>query len=309
MTKKLYKYVGPGFIDKVFYTPEKIALKCAYPSEFNDPYELFLTMDFSEKPELLAFYADVIGELPQLPTTCFSKSPAVIPMWAHYANTLQGFVLELDEEKLIAHFPESGFGDVDYQDSPSESVAENLYRAYGIGKFRYIHFLNRSVFSAAYYTKQLCWSYEIERRMVISESEVTQRDGLVLLDIPTDCVTSIVCGPRSTEQTKSLLQQHAERVGCELLQMKIGRSSGTPYFVGSNSSPTVFNNGAFALAAHHCSDCKEPTSNPKGICSWCQIDDSHRMQAAQKNSYRVLHHFGLLDGYIDSVSRIDRGER
>lgn len=308
MARRIYKYVGPGFIDKVFYTPGKIALKCAYPSEFNDPYELFLTMDFSEKPELLAFYADVIGELPQLPTTCFSKSPAVVPMWAHYASNLQGFVLELDEERLVTQFPGSGFGDVDYQDEPSEAVAENLNRAYSIGKFRYIHFLHRSVFSAAYYTKQSCWSYEMERRMVISESEVIKKDGVVLLDIPSECVISIVCGPRSTEETQALLQKHAETIGCELLHMKIGRGSGIPYFMGSQPKPTIFSNGEFSSAAGHCSTCKEPTSDPKGICSWCQIDDSHRIQAARKNSYRLLHRYGLLDGYIDSVSRIDRGE-
>ena len=38
-----------------------MTLKCSLPRNFNDPYELFLTVNFREKPEALAFYTDVIG--------------------------------------------------------------------------------------------------------------------------------------------------------------------------------------------------------------------------------------------------------
>jgi hypothetical protein len=81
--KHIYKYLGHEVIDKLFQSPDNVTFKCSLPKDFNDPYELFLTIDFKEEPELLAFYADAIGELPQYPTTCFSRSPAVIPMWAH----------------------------------------------------------------------------------------------------------------------------------------------------------------------------------------------------------------------------------
>jgi hypothetical protein len=85
-SKKIYKYIGPEHIDKIFHSPDVVTLKCSLPKEFNDPYELFRRIDFNERPDALAYYADAIGELPQLPTTCFSRSPAVIPMWAHYAQ-------------------------------------------------------------------------------------------------------------------------------------------------------------------------------------------------------------------------------
>lgn len=231
MSKYLYKYAGPGFIDKIFAKADTVTLKCGYPAEFNDPYELFLTMDFKEDPGPIAFYADVIGKLPQHPTTCFSRSPSVIPMWAHYANNLQGFALEVDEEKLQEYFPESGFGDVNYEDEPSKAVASHLYRAYEIGKFRYMHFLRQSVFSAAYFTKQLCWAYEMERRMVLDDSEGRNSDGMTLLDLPSDCITSIICGPRALEETVNALRGYAETIGCRFYQMKIGRSSGIPFFL------------------------------------------------------------------------------
>lgn len=307
MSRSLYKYVAPGFVDKVFSAPDVVTLKCAYPSEFNDPYELFLTMDFSEKPELIAFYADVVGELPQLPTTCFSRSPAVVPMWAHYASNLQGFALEIDEEKLSERFQKSGFGDVDYQDEPSDTVADNLYRAYEIGKFRYMHFLRQSVFSAAYYTKQLCWSYEQERRMIADESEVSKREGLVLLDAPANCVRSIVCGPRASEEAIASLRTKAESIGCQFLQMKIGRSSGLPFFVEFEGKPAIFNGAGFSSAQYSCVSCREPIAEGPDSCSWCQIDDSHRQNAASRNSYRLLAQYGMLESYLEGVNRIDRG--
>lgn len=306
MSKHLYKYVGHGFIDKVFAASELVTLKCGYPAEFNDPYELFLTMDFTEEPELIAFYGDVIGKLPQLPTTCFSCSPTVLPMWAHYADNLQGFTLELDENELEKHFPESQFKDVTYQDEPSESVASNLQRAYVIGKFRYMHFLQASVFHAAYFTKQLCWGYEMERRMVVAKSEVSNRDGMALLDVPTSCINSIVCGSRASQETVTTLRNHAESIGCKFLQMKIGRSSGMPFFVDPSEQPTVFDGKDFIRACNFCSDCKEPINGDAERCSWCLIDDSHREEAASRNSYRILHAYGLLEGYLESMHKIGR---
>src|SRR6202051_1411211 len=100
-------------IDKVFQL-DSVTLKCSLPKDFNDPYELFLTIDFNQEPDLLAFYADAIGEIPQSPTTCFSRSPAVIPMWAHYAQNHEGFVIEVSEEKLCEMLPEIACGDVSY---------------------------------------------------------------------------------------------------------------------------------------------------------------------------------------------------
>lgn len=309
MKKFLYKYVGPAFIDKVFSAQGQVSLKCGYPAEFNDPYELFLTMDFGESPELLAFYADVIGQLPQLPTTCFSRSPAVLPMWAHYASNLQGFVLELDEEALSAQFPDSGFGDVDYQDKPNEVVASDLARAYEIGKFRYMHFLQKSVFSAAYYTKQTCWSYEQERRMVVDPRETTHRDNVVLLEIPSSCVTSIICGPRADEKVVEALNKKAQETEAKIWHLKVGKSTGVPFFSEKDCEPSVFDGSQLALSSAYCLGCKEPVKEGRDQCSWCQINESHKEDAARRNSYRVLERYGMLESYIEGVNEIAKRGR
>ena len=56
-SSKIYKYASSQFISNFFSLPELVTLKCSLPNDFNDPYELFLTIDFNEEPDALAFYA------------------------------------------------------------------------------------------------------------------------------------------------------------------------------------------------------------------------------------------------------------
>lgn len=307
---KLYKYISPNIIDKIFTSDKHASFKCSYPKDFNDPYELFLTIDFNEEPKLLAFYSDVIGQIPQIPTTCFSKSPSIVPMWAHYAQNLQGFVIEIDEEKLTSYFPESVFGDVDYLDKPNDSIQGNLYRAYGTAKPRHSYFLQRIVFSAAYYTKSMCWSYEIERRMIVHDTETRVDDGIILVDVPLDCISAIFCGPRASLETKKILSEKAKNINCDYFEMKIGRSSATPFFMKNTGKPYIFENEKLCEAQKYCAQCKEPLLNKEvKVCSWCQITKSHKISAAERNPYRMLDNHGLLESYINSMEETRRKHR
>jgi hypothetical protein len=306
MSKSIYKYVGPSNLDKVLASVEHATLKCSYPKDFNDPYELFLTVDFNEKPEVLAFYAEAVGDLPQLPTTCFSQSPSVVPMWAHYAQNMEGFVVEFDEGKLVESFPESGFGDVDYRDSSNAGLTDMLYRASEIGKPRYVYLLRKGVFSAAYYTKATCWSYEQERRMIVGELETRRLGDMILMDVPKECVTALVSGPRASEATISTLRAKAVEFGCRYFQLRIGRSSATPFLVDSHGDSFVFNGTSIASSSQYCASCKEPLTDASEECSWCQIDDSHRNNAAARNPYRMMAHYGMLESYIESMNRVGR---
>jgi hypothetical protein len=303
-SKRIYKYIGPEHIDKVFHSSDAITLKCSLPKEFNDPYELFLTIDFNERPDALAYYADAIGELPQLPTTCFSRSPVVIPMWAHYAQNLQGFAVEFPEDALVKAFPESHLGDVSYSDTPRQDLCEILYRAYEIGKPRYTYFLRRGVFNAAYFTKASCWSYEQERRMIASEADTRQVGPLTLLDAPNDCITSIICGPRASEQTKLALIKKAEEIDCRYFELRIGKSSATPYFVDTDGEPFSFDLTEIAPSHQHCEACKEPIALAAEQCSWCQINDELRQHVASRNPFRILDHYGLLESYVTDMDAV-----
>lgn len=309
MPKYIYKYVGPSNVDKVFSAGGLITLKCSFPKDFNDPYELFLTIDFNERPEVLAFYMEAVGNLRQLPTTCFSRSPSVIPMWAHYAQNLEGFALEFNEELLSEHFPGSGFGDVDYRDAPDSDLTDTLYRAYEIGKPRYVYFLNKEVFSAAYYTKTNCWRYEEERRMIVREEETRKVGEIILMDVASRCLTAIICGPRSSKDTVEQLREKASELGCKFYVLKTGRTSATPYFLDAAKSPFTFNGNEIKQSTQYCVSCKEPQRTVEGKCSWCKIDSAHENDAAARNPFRMFARLGMLGSYIESMEEVGRKHR
>ncbi len=301
---KIYKYVGPKYVDRVFADDKNATLKLSLPKDFNDPYELFLTIDFNEEPDALAFYADVIGEMPQFPTTCFSRSPLVVPMWAHYAENHQGLVIEFSEEKIAKAFPKSRFGDVSYSDTPQQNLSNVLHMAFALAKPRYTYFLRGGVFNAAYFTKASCWSYEHERRMVVQDEKTREVDGLCLLDVPLDCVTGIVCGSRSAEGTKSKLIKKTEEIGCRYFELRIGKTSAIPYFVDAEGRPFSFDAAGIIENKHHFQSCKEPIAAEAKECSWCQIDDEMRDHAASRNPYRILDAMGLLESYVAGADAV-----
>lgn len=306
MSENLFKYFGPEAIDRVFASPEQVTLKCSLPKDFNDPYELFLTVDLDQDADTMAFYAECIGELPQLPTTCFSRSPLVIPMWAHYAKNSTGFAVEFDEEVLGDHFSDSHFDNVDYRDTPKEVLTDLLNRASVIGKGRHVYMLQQGVFNAAYYTKTTCWNYEQERRMVTGENEVRAVGELLLLDVPKDCVRTIICGSQASVETIEKLQAKANELQCNYFQLKIGKSSALPFLSNSDGKSFICKDNEIVPSESRCANCQEPVPSSRKSCSWCQIDDSHAAAAAQRNPYRLYQSYGILDSYIKSMDNITR---
>ncbi len=211
---KIYKYLEYDVLRLALSEEGLCSFRCSYPRDFNDPYELFLTLDFQkQEPELLAYYYDVIGDLPQYPVTCFSKAPDVIPMWAHYGHSHRGVVLEFDENEFSRHFTSARFGDVDYQNEPDESLEAILSRAFHIGKPRYHYFLMEGVLSAAYFTKQLCWEYEKERRLVLPEKDIKKTGEMMLVKFPTSCITSVISGRNSSDEDKEFGKRAADDIG------------------------------------------------------------------------------------------------
>ncbi|MBU1588639.1 MAG: DUF2971 domain-containing protein [Actinobacteria bacterium] len=277
------------------------------PTEFNDPFELFLTVDHDSPPATLAFYEEVIGDIELLPTTCFSRRPDVVPMWAHYGQNGRGFVIELDEDGLRAVLGDSCvIGDVTYRDSRDEDLAQSLARAQFRQKPRDIYFLRSSVYRAAYFTKASCWSYEKERRLVLNDAtDLVHVDGASLLSIPDHCVTAVILGSSADADTESKLRSYAEKIGCDVYQCKIGRTNMTPYFLAADGSSRVFAEGALSTPEYACEACGEPLIEGNR-CSWCRIEDSDRDLAAASNPWRMLAAHGLLKEYIDSMNSVGK---
>jgi len=307
MGAKLYKYTGADVVDKAFSKDDKCSFKCSYPKDFNDPYELFLTIDYDQDAELLAFYQETIGNIPQLPTTCFSKSPDVVPMWAHYSHNHSGVVIEVDEEKLSEAFPDIGFGDIDYRNEPDEDILDLLHRAIVTCKTRHTYLLQRGVFGAAYYTKNTCWNYEQERRLIASPEDCVEVNGLVFIQIPNDCITSLIVGHKATSETKSNIEALANNLGCSYYEMHIGRSNSKPYFINSNQSVHTYSGSGIIECDNTCETCNEPIPEGKENCPWCSIEQSHEMSAAGRNPMRMLESMGRLKDYYKKMDEIGKG--
>lgn len=302
--RRIYKYLSEQTLDRVFSDSNVATFKCSYPKDFNDPFELFLTINYDQEPEVLAYYKEVIGDIPQWPTTCFSRSPSVVPMWAHYANNQTGLVIEVDEELLSSTVSDYSFGDVDYQDEPSDQLSGLLNYAAQSCKPRHVEWLQRGVFSAAYFTKSTCWSYEEERRLIAHPLTIPEQNGLLLASVPNNCITAIIAGPRSSAETKQRAAERARIVGCRYFVMQIGRSSPTPFFLDAENYTYVFKDGEITLCDENCDSCGEPVRSGKATCPWCAIQQSHADDAAHRNPMRIMQRLGLLEDYYRSANRI-----
>lgn len=310
--KNLYKYMGPEIADKLLLANGNCSLKFSYLKDYNDPFEFFLTIDYNQGPEILAYYNEMISMVTQQPVTCFSKSPLITPMWAHYASNSQGFVAEINEaaldEWLKSKSSDPSFGDIDYRDTPHEGMQGMLERAYVLSKPRHIGWLQQAIGSTAYFTKQTCWNYEQERRLVVDEENIeTINENLILLHFPANLITSLVVGAKASKDLKNKIKEISETIGCSYYEKLIGKSSTTPFFLDSESKTYIFNNKEIVLHNERCDSCKEPKTNiDSKLCSWCSINESHEQNAAYRNSFRMLERAGILEQYIANFQAIGK---
>lgn len=145
--------------------------------------------------------------------------------------------------------------------------------------------------------------------MLAPETAMRDHNGMMLLDIPKECVIALICGARASEQTMQELQAAAENPSCEYLQMKVVRSNAVPYFVDSNGASFTFDGEGISPAVANCRACKEPVASGGTLCPWCRINDTHKKGAMNRNSYRMLDHLGMLEEYVRGMDVITYGRK
>lgn len=301
---KIYKYIGPQILEKAFREDGKIGFKCSYPQDYNDPYELFMALTSYADQEIVSYFQDIMTSIPRLPTSCFSKRPDVVPMWAHYAHQSRGFVIEIDEDELKKNLPDASLGDVDYKDEPEAIDAYNVGYALVRAKPRHTYMITRYAMSAAYFTKNACWGYEQERRLLVTNEDVETVESNMILYLPHSCVTAVIAGPHTTEEDQDACMAYCETVGCEYYQMKIGKSSTTPYFLNEGGWTYVFEDDELKEVDVCCEECGEPGEPVDDtLCNWCAMTNEDRGGAASRNPLRMLDELGLLGGYLEDVGR------
>ena len=309
---KPYKYASPEALGKIFRRNGVVYLKASRPKDFNDPFELFLTLKTAGvQPEVLAFYQDVVGAVPQWPTVCFSKRPDVIPMWAHYGSECSGFALEVEEELLTKTFPEIRADDVSYSSDPTTIDVGLVQHAAMTCKPRHSYFVQSAALSAAYFTKNAVWNYEVERRVVLNSTDTISIGGHTLLRLPEKSITAVIAGPRANVRFRRRLEVIANRLGAAYFQLHIPRNSITPFFTGSAAETFAFDGAALMRIDHTCIECGEPLQDDSTeTCTWCCISEAHRLDAARSNPLRLLANLDMLEEYVRGMRRIaDEGQQ
>lgn len=309
MSGKIYKYFSAGVLELVIARSGYFGIKCSLPKDYNDPYELFLGVDLTVAPELLATYRELVTELPQHPTSCFSKSPTVTPMWAHYGDNHSGFVIEFDVKALGKAFPNIVVRDVEYRSEPSAGIARSLQMAAGTKKPRHGYFLQQTVLASAYFSKDVAWSYERECRLLDQEDYCETVAGNKILQVPSTCCTALIVGKSASSETIARTKAIAADNGMGWFQAIIGKSTAKPFFATETGERAVFDNDHITPAAKVCESCAEPISTDKSHCPWCSITEDHALQAAQGNPFRILDDHGLLEGYYKGLEDIARARR
>lgn len=309
MGNKVYKYFSAGVLDLVFAQPGFCGIKCSLPKDYNDPYELFLGVDLTVTPELLAAYRELVAELPQRPTSCFSKSPIVSPMWAHYGDNHSGFVVEFDVDALKAAFPDILIKDVTYRTEPSENIAGQLQMAVGTKKPRHAYFLQQTVLASAYFSKDVAWSYEQECRLLDQEEYCETIAGNKILQVPIACCTAIIAGRNATPATVADTKDIAAQGGLRWLHAVIGKSIAQPFLELETGARVVFDGAEMVAAAKVCQSCAEPILSDKSHCAWCSITEEDALKAALGNPLRVLDHYGMLEDYYKGLEELARGRK
>lgn len=309
MGSKVYKYLSAGVLDLVFARPGFCGIKCSLPKDYNDPFELFLGVDLTVTPKLLAAYRELVAELPQRPTSCFSKSPIVTPMWAHYGNNHSGFVVELDVDALKVAFPHIVVMDVTYRTEPSEQIAGQLQRAAGTKKPRHAYFLQQTVLASAYFSKDVAWSYEQECRLLDQEDYCETIAGTKILQVPIACCTALIVGRNATPATVARTKDIAGQGGMRWLRALIGKSIAQPFMEAETGARAVFDGTEIVPAAKVCRSCAEPISSDKSHCPWCSITKDDALKAAHGNPLRILDHYGMLENYYEGLEELARARK
>lgn len=306
MGKSIYKYFSKDVFDLVFCEEGVCRIKCSLPKNYNDPFELFLGADLSISPDLLAVYREIITDIPQIPTTCFSKSPSVNPMWAHYANNHSGFVVEFDSECLKSEFPSAALADVEYRDKPSDRIADILEYVNGTKKMRHAYILVQTVLKEAYFSKYFSWSYEEECRFIDQGNCCSNESGIHILNVPVNCCKSIIVGNKSIESFASKSREFAEKIGIDWYYSCIGKSIPNPYFMTYSGGLFLHDGIGLAECKKYCEVCREPVFGEGDFCPWCAITEDDATNAARGNPFRILDKFGLMEEYFSGMKNIGK---
>ena len=292
----LFKYFGPAASAASLSKPGEYTLRFNHPKDYNDPYELFLLPDEPlESIEERAYYENFLKQLPQAPVTCFSRRPDSTVMWAHYGQLSTGICLELDEDKLFQEIDGGYICDVEYSDSPAYISSNAIKLACTTKKNRHTLFLLSSANRAAYFRKRAIWSYEQERRLVLTHDQVIELNKLLLGRYSSVSIARIIIGPHADHGLREMVMSYAKESGVEVMDMAYSRRVVHPIF--RLLDKTYYWTGDwFQHQEHCCNKCFEPLENDNRKCHWCELSEEDLAWARNTNQTMAFVGAGVMPG-------------
>jgi hypothetical protein len=282
-------------------------LRFALPSQYNDPYELFLQPSRPLPKRQRAFYKAFLGSLAEFPVTCFSRRPDSVAMWAHYARDGTGVCLGFDEDALTDAFPYANVGDVRYVATSAQIEAWEIDHAYKTGKNRHTQWLLNDAYGQAYFVKRLEWSYELERRIVVDRRSLRKSSAGFLARVPIQSLRYIIVGASADERIVRLCRRRATQHGLYLARFTVGKRAFEPFFV-TDSTVLHWKDRAFVRCGSVCRQCGEPARvGSSGLCAWCSIDDHDKGSAALRSLWALAVHFRVQEPIVGFVGAQVKG--
>ena len=178
----------------------------ALPLQFRNQVSLeqFLTLLPTAKSRIEEFAKTASAEVQRIMaqtfdkmigTLCLTEFPANLLMWAHYADSHQGFVVEFDTDSLF----------FDQRKGPDDEFRHLRKVIYS--ECRPSLVLSETDNFSPFLTKGLDWSHEAEWRMMLPLFEANRvigegETGVHLFEYPRTAIRSVIFGCRTTEATK-----------------------------------------------------------------------------------------------------------
>jgi len=229
---KIYKYLHEDRIEDIL---KHNIFRFTQPEEFNDPFELRPVLRFPHDDRslystlddnfesFLAFGKTKQEEIKELTKSivtserftkklnethyktanksigvlCLTKNSDNLLMWAHYANSHRGFVVELDSENSFFK-----------QDLDDKNLMGKLKKVIYNNERPSESFENMNI-ENAYLTKSEEWKYEEEYRMFASFKRASEvkNNNIHLYKFTPDVIMSVYCGVSMSEKNKEKIKK------------------------------------------------------------------------------------------------------
>lgn len=185
----------PNIINEWAYTLDKqnIAYDKTSREDILDKFTNFQIKDFKNMPERLR---EDLNE--KMGIVCFSESPDVIQMWAHYTENHKGIVVGIEESELVEDIEHLHLHTVCYRDKmvlfPVTGIPERLNQ------------YATKYFPEVVHRKESNWGYEKEIR-IYTELDDKDIDGNYYTQkIPALSIKEVYLGLRSDDTTKLMAE-------------------------------------------------------------------------------------------------------